>query len=450
MKYDLIIIGGGPAGYTAAFEAAGNGLKTCLIEKRDLGGTCLNRGCIPTKTLVHTADLYRTLKGDTPDLKCADTAVDYEGLNAKKENIILQLRGGIEKMLKAGKIDVVHAKATVKDAHTVRAGEELLETENILLCTGSEPAMIPISGIECEGVITSDDILRDLPQMEELVIIGGGVIGCEIAGIYEAFGTKVTVIEAMDILLPGMDSEAGRSLAMVFKKRGIDVHCKTKAVSISKDEKLTLAYEEKGETKTVSADHILIAAGRKAVTDVFECEAPSMERGRFTVNERFETSISHIYAAGDIVYGYPQLAHTAMAMAVNAVCAIRNVPFKRDLSVVPSGVYTCPEIASAGISEKEAAEKGMQAISGKANTLANARSLIAESERGFIKVTAEKETGKLLGTVMMCERATDLIQEAALAIERGMTVSELLQVIHGHPTFSEVFVSALEAAEKKI
>ncbi len=451
-EYDLIIIGGGPAGYAAAFEAAASGLKTCIAEKAETGGTCLNRGCVPTKTLVHTADLYRDLcHGSDIGIIADHIEIDTEALLQKKEAVVSQLRDGLEKQIRAAKIGLIHEKAVITGSHTVRIGETEHTAENILVAGGSVPLVPPIDGSGLPGVITSDDILRDLPSYKELVIIGGGVIGCEIAGIYESLGTKITVIEALDTLLPSLDSECGRSLAMQFKKRGIDVHCKARVQKIEPAETgLCVTYTEKDTEKNITADAVLMAVGRKAVTDMFEIEPPQMERGRIIVDENCETSIKGIYAAGDAAAGYPQLAHAAMAMGVNAVCAMRRVPAKRDLLLIPSGVYVSPEIASAGMSEKEAAEKGIEACTAKANTMANARSLIASGDRGFIKVTAEKGTGRLLGAVMYCERATDLIQEAAAAIAAGMTVSQLLSLIHGHPTFSEIFVSALEAAEKKI
>lgn len=452
MQYDVIIIGGGPGGYTAAFEAVSAKLKTCLIEEKEIGGTCLNRGCIPTKTLVHTADLFRDLNDEEHTAVHAESfTLNRSALMNKKNMIVEQLRTGIEKALKAGKIDVVAGHAVIENNHLVRVNETAYEAENIIVASGSKPFILPIEGNNLSGVITSDDILESLPECGSMVIVGGGVIGCEIAGIYESFGTKVTILEALDRLLPNLESELGRSLALTFKKRGIDVHTKTFLRSIAKDgEQLSVTFEEKNEMKQMSCDLVLMAAGRRAVTDLFINETPAMERGRFIIDEHCQTSIPHIYAIGDCAGTYPQLAHTAAAMAVNLISFLSGNPAKRDLDLIPSGVYTSPEIASAGMSEAEAKEAGIHAVSGKVNTLANARSLIASKERGFIKVVAEKETGRLLGTFMMCERATDLIQEAALAIEKGLSVHELLDVIHGHPTFIESFVSALEAAEKKL
>ena len=216
MHYDLIIIGGGPGGYTAAFEAAAKKLNTALIEEREIGGTCLNRGCIPTKTLVHTADLYRQMKHAAADGIVLESAqLDIPALNAKKEQVVSTLRSGLEKQLKACGITVIGGHAVIVDGHTVRVNEEELSADHVILASGSVPAGLPIEGSDLAGVISSDDILKDVPVFASLIIIGGGVIGCELAGIYESFGTQVTVLEAMDNLLPTLDSEGGASLAML-------------------------------------------------------------------------------------------------------------------------------------------------------------------------------------------------------------------------------------------
>lgn len=452
MQFDLIVVGGGPGGYSAAFEAASHKMKVCLVEERELGGTCLNRGCIPTKTLIHTADLLRELHdGGSFCLVCGTVSADLVSLKAKKESVISALRDGLSAQVKAGRIEYISGKGTVVDAHTVEVNGKKLEAEDIIVATGSVPAVPPIPGRELPGVCTSDRILEDLPAFASLIIIGGGVIGTEIAGIYEAFGTKVTLVEALDSLLPALDSELGRSLAQLYKKRGIDVHCRALVKEISSSENgLSVSIEEKGTVKELEAESVLIATGRRANTGVFVCDPPAMEHGRILTDEAGRTDIPHLYAVGDIAAGYPQLAHTAEAMGINAVCAILGLPLKRDLSMIPSGVYTSPEIGSVGMTEKEAASAGIACVTGKANTLSNARSLIAGGERGFIKVTAEKETGRLVGAVMMCERATDLIQEMAAAIAAGMTSADLLRVVHGHPTFSEAVVPALEALERKL
>ena len=450
MQYDLIIIGAGPGGYTAAFEAQKYGLKVCVIDEKEAGGTCLNRGCIPTKTFVHTADLLRDVKGEHSALT-AQASLNKEALLAKKETILNALRTGIEKGFKAGKTDFIHGHASVIDANHVRVNDEIHECRDLIIAAGSVPMILNVEGKDLKGVITSDDILEKLPACSKMVIIGGGVIGCEMAGIYEAFGTEVIIIEALDRLLPNLDSEAGRSLALAFKKRGIAVHTNSFLKKIEKTENgLKAIYEEKGAEKEEECGLLLMAAGRRAVTDLFEQDPPVTERGRFVIDENCLTSIPHIYAVGDCAGTYPQLAHTAEAMGVNAVHAIIGDDFCKDLSLIPSGVYVSPETASVGLSEKEAQDAGFAAFTAKANTLSNARSLIASNERGFVKLTVEKETGRLLGCVMMMERATDLIHEAEVMIHQKMSVKEALQLIHGHPTFSEVLLQALEAAEKKI
>ncbi len=453
-NYDLIVIGAGPGGYEAALHAAKLGLKTALVERRDVGGTCLNRGCIPTKTLLHSAEIYHEAKeAGTFGVRAENVGFDLPAIFARKQAVVEKLRGGVEALLKSAKVEVLRGTGTVLGTGKVKVtnaeGETEYGCENILCATGSVPARPPIPGLEL--AMSSDELLDGAETLyKSLIIIGGGVIGAEIAGIYEAFGTKVTVVEALDTLLPALDSELGRSLAQLFKKRGIDVHVKAMVKEIGQTaDGLAVTLEEKGTVCSLEAEAVLIATGRRANTDLFACDPPAMERGRILTDDAGRTDTEHLYAIGDIVAGYPQLAHTAEAMGVNAVCAICGEHLKRDLRLIPSGVYTAPEIGAVGMTEKEAAAAGVAAVTGKANTLSNARSLIAGGERGFVKITAEKETGRLLGAVLMCERATDLIQELAVAISAGQTARDLLRVIHGHPTFAEAVVPALEALEKK-
>ena len=451
MTYDVIVIGCGPGGEAAVVEAAEQGLRVALVEARELGGTCLNRGCIPTKTLIHTADVVRELKNGKIHGLSAEPKVDYPALKARKEEVVEGLRKGIEAEIKAGKIDLYVGEASLRDAHTVVVNEEELEAPSVILATGSVPAIPPIPGSDLPGVVTSDDILEQVRPYQQLVIIGGGVIGVEIAGVYEALGTQVTIIEALDRLLPGLEVELGRSLATVLKKRGVAVHCAAKVSAIEEaDGALCVRFEEKGTEQVVRAEGVLIATGRRANTSLVGDLPVEMHRGRVLTDSCGRTSIPGLYAIGDIADGYPQLAHTAAAMGVNAVCAITKQTPKRNMSLIPSIVYTSPEIGSIGLTEAEAVEHGKEVVVGKANTFSNARSVIAESERGFVKIVAEKTSGKLLGAVFMCERATDLIHEMEIVIAAGMTVSDLLMNIQGHPTFSEVIVRALEAALKKL
>lgn len=438
----LIILGGGPAGSAASLKARQLGLETILVEEDRLGGTCLNRGCIPAKTLLHSAELYT--------LGQPASGFDFAGVKEKKEKIVGTLRQGLEGQLQRAGVQIIKGHAQVHADHVVKVEDAAYRADKILIAAGSQPGMPPLPGHDLPGVITSDTLLDDVPACRHLVIIGGGVIGVEMASFYASIGTQVTILEALDRLLPGMDSEAGRSLAMEMKKRGISIHVKAMVKEIREQNgSRCVVFEEKGVTQTVAADLVLIATGRKARLECFGEERPVLERGRLVVSGEMETSFPGIYAAGDIVAGYPQLAHAAEAMAVNAVCAMAGKPAEKDLRLIPQGVYTNPEIACIGLDEAAARAAGLDVVTGRANTLANARSLIAQMPRGFVKVTAEKGSGRLLGAVLLCARATDLIMMFAMAMESGMSVRDMCRAVYGHPTFSEAVVPALEMAAAK-
>ncbi|MBQ4375139.1 MAG: dihydrolipoyl dehydrogenase [Erysipelotrichales bacterium] len=452
MMYDLMILGAGPGGYHAAYTAVQYGMKTALVEKDLAGGTCLNRGCVPTKTLIHTADLFREIRhSEVFGIESADAKISREALLARKEEITASLRKGLEDSFKARKIDYLTGKGTVIDAHHVRVNGEIHETKYLLIASGSVPALPPIEGIGSSSVLTSDDILRDLPALTSLIVIGGGVIGTEIAGVYASLGTKVTILEAMDQLLPNMDAEIARNLSVIFKKRGIETHTSAMVQKIADTETgAEVTYTEKGKTVSVTADRVLVATGRKAYLEgLFENEMPELERGRIKISERMETSVPGIYAIGDVTFGYAQLAHMASAMGENAVRAMNGDGPSRDLKAVPACVYTSPEIAQAGMTEKEAKALGIETVIGKAPMHANARTKIAESERGFVKLVADKTNGKLLGAAMMCERATDMIMETVYGILDGKTPDELLEAVHPHPSFAEGIETALRVLKEK-
>ena len=453
MNYDLMIIGAGPGGYHAAYTAAEYGMKTALIEEREAGGTCLNRGCIPTKTWIHTADLLREMRhAELFGLENMNPSVSREGMIKRKEDVVSSLRKGLEDSFRAKKIDYINGKATVIDASHVRVNGEIYETGKILIASGSLPALPPIEGIDNEGVITSDDILEKLPETDRLIVIGGGVIGSEIAGIYAELGTKVVILEAMDQLLPNMDSEIARNLALIYKKRGIEIHTSAFVKKIEKEAAgLTVSYSEKGKDGSVSGGLVLVCTGRKAnIRDLFEKDMPETERGRLRIDENYMTSADGIYAIGDAVSGYPQLAHTASAMGENAVRRMNGKPALRNLAYIPACVYTSPEIASAGLSEKEAKEKGYEVVTGKGLMHANARTKIAEGERGFVKLVADKNTGKLLGASLMCERATDMIMELVYAMIDEKTPEQLLEAVHPHPSFAEGIETAYRTLNEKL
>lgn len=456
--YDLIVIGAGPGGYPAALRAAQLGKRTAIIERRELGGTCLNRGCIPTKTLLHTTGLYReTLEAGEAGLKAESLEIDSEALRTRKIQVVETLQNGIAAQLKKSRVDIYYGTGTIEEEHLVSVipteasmdpseGGPLspirLEAANILIATGSTPAAPPIPGSSLEDVVTSDRMLEDIDlSLKSLVIIGGGVIGMEFAQIYSDIGCKVTVLEAMDRILPGMDKEIAQNLKMIGKKRGIDIHTGALVKEIRQTEGgLACIYEEKGNEQEAAGERVLIATGRRPDTaglfSEFIQSRVEETRGCIIVDEAYRTSIPGIYAIGDVIGGI-QLAHAATAEGITAVEIMYGKTPRYTDSPVPSCVYTDPEIAVIGMSADEAKEAGIEVITGKYIMSMNGKSLLSGQERGFIKLVARKKSHELIGAQLMCARATDMIGELELAVRNHLTVEQLAGIIMPHPTFCE-------------
>lgn len=442
MTYDLIIIGAGPGGYEAALEAADKGMKVALIEKDKLGGTCLNRGCVPTKTLMHTADIARELKDAAKfGVNVSDYAVDAAKMQERKTEVLDTLRSGIAAMMKKGKVDVIEGIGVIEGTGKVRVGDEVLEAKNIMIATGSKTFVPPIEGIDTPGVVTSDVLLDKADGIyEHLVIVGGGVIGMEFASLYAALGTKVTIIEALERVLAPLDKEISQNVKMIGKKRGMDIHAKAMVEKFepAADGKVITYYREKDELQSVESDGVLVCIGRRACTDGLFADGVEVEmnRDKIVVNDKYETSIPGVYAIGDVIGGI-QLAHTATAEGRNAVAIMNGEEPTINMNVVPSCVYTNPEIATVGITADEAKAAGQAVITKKFIMSANGKSVLSDQERGFIKVVADAESRKILGAQMMCARATDMIGEFAIAISNELTLDDIADTIHPHPTFVE-------------
>lgn len=405
-KFDLAIIGAGPAGYEAAAFASRQGLKTVLIEKQKLGGTCLNSGCIPTKTLLHTTNLYHEMvnQAEIIGLNYKDLSYDMEVLQHRKQQVIEQLHDGIAKSMKMSKVTVIKGIAQIVGEHEIRINNNgetnTIETENILIATGSVPAIPPIKGADL--AINSDDLLESKEVYDELTIIGGGVIGIEFASLYASLGKKVVIIEALDRVLANMDKEFAQSIKMLLTKQGVKIHTKAMVQKITKNQdKYICHYVEKAKeerNETVSSDAVLMAVGRKAYWDnlfIDNLQVDS-ERGKIKVNEFYQTSYKNIYACGDVIGGI-QLAHVATAEAINAVCHILNTKMQYNMQLIPSCIYTNPEIASVGLTLDEAKKLEIKAISKKYAMGANGKTVLSMQDRGFIKVIIDSENDCIIG-----------------------------------------------------
>lgn len=453
-EYQLIVIGAGPGGYEAAIRAAQLGLTTALIERREVGGTCLNRGCIPTKAMLHSAQLYREAANfELFGLHTENTSFDWAKVHQRKSDVVVKLRTGIEQLIKANKIDFFNNSASILGKNDVQLDQgEVIRGENILIATGSVPARPPIPGLDLPNVVTSDELLDD-PHFtqadslaKEILIIGGGVIGVEFASVFSSFGCHVTIVEAMERILPTMDREISQSLNMVLKKRGVSIHTGAMVEKLEQDENgLVCHFTEKGKAQAVPAQQVLVAIGRRPNTQGLFAEGfeVACERGRIVTDENFRTSVDSIYAIGDVTSKI-QLAHMASAQGICAVHTIAGQKPPIDLRYVPGCIYTDPEIASVGITEDEAKQQGIPVKKGKFLMTGNGRSLIDEQERGFIKVLAHQETDVILGAQLMCSRATDIVAELATAIVNGLTCAQLAGVIRPHPTFCEGVTEAVE------
>lgn len=456
-QYDLIVIGAGPGGYMAALYAAKAGKKTAVIERSFVGGTCLNCGCIPTKTYLHTTGLYREMKkAEGIGLYAAGLKISMKELKERKDLVVSSLRAGIEKQLAFAKVDVCRGTGLVCGEGLVKVifeGEGEKEREltagHILIAAGSEPSSLPIPGIDLPGVKNSTTILEEESVPRRLVIIGGGVIGMEFATVYNDLGCEVTVLEAMDKLLPGMDREISQNLRMIMKKRGVDIHTGAAVSLIEKTEdgSYLCRYSEKGKELEAGAELVLSAVGRRpcgegVFSDTLK-EAVKLERGRIVVNERYETSIPGVFAVGDVIGGVC-LAHVATAEGYQALSHMFPELPGKDMAVIPSCVYTDPEIACVGLTADEAKAAGMEVTTGKYIMSVNGKSVLSMQERGFIKIVAEQESGRVVGAQLMCARATDMIGELELAISKGLTARDLAAVIMPHPTFCEGISEAAE------
>lgn len=444
---EIIIIGAGPGGYESAIRAAQLGAKVYLVERDEVGGTCLNRGCIPTKALYRNAEIIHTFhQADTFGIEMDHFNINLDKIRARKAQVVSDLVGGIQQLLEANGVELVRGVARFEDENTVvvttQEGDRTLKADYIIVATGSKPIQIPIPGADHPGIYTSNEMLelKDIPK--RLLVVGGGVVGIEFAGIYRMFGSEVTVIDFAPNILPFLDSDLTKRLAMSLKKMGIVIETKVAVKAISETGGVfTVTAEDKKGEKTYEADAVLMSVGRAPNIQGLALEAVGVafDRKGITVDDHFRTNIENIYAIGD-VNGKWMLAHVASHQGIEVVERLLGHEPHIDQTVVPSCVFTFPEVASVGVTETELEEKGIEYKSSKFMFAANGKALSLGEGEGFVKVLEVE--GKIAGVHILGPHASDLIHEAALAVSKGMSVGDIAGVIHAHPTLAEAFVEA--------
>ncbi|NLQ49537.1 dihydrolipoyl dehydrogenase [Streptococcus mutans] len=442
-EYDMIVVGGGPAGYYAAIRGAQLGSKVAIVEKSEFGGTCLNKGCIPTKTYLKNAEILDGIKiaaGRGINFASTNYTIDMDKTVAFKNTVVKALTSGVQGLLKANKVTIFNGLGQVNPDKTVTVGSETIKGHNIILATGSKVSRINIPGIDSPLVLTSDDILdlREIPK--SLAVMGGGVVGIELGLVYASYGTEVTVIEMADRIIPAMDKEVSLELQKILSKKGMNIKTSVGVAEIVEaNNQLTLKLNDGSE---VVAEKALLSIGRVPQLSGLENLNLELERGRIKVDDYQETSISGIYAPGD-VNGRKMLAHAAYRMGeVAAENAIWGNVRKANLKYTPAAVYTHPEVAMCGITEEQARQEYGNVLVGKSSFSGNGRAIASNEAQGFVKVVADAKYHEILGVHIIGPAAAEMINEASTIMENELTVDELLRSIHGHPTFSEVMYEA--------
>jgi dihydrolipoamide dehydrogenase len=458
--YDVLVIGAGPGGYVAAIRAAQLGLKTACAEGREtLGGTCLNVGCIPSKALLHGSELFEEAAHGTLakfGVKTGKVELDLPVLQGEKAIAVKELTGGIEFLFKKNKIDWLKGLATFKDAHTVEVAGKSVTAKNIVIATGS--SVTPLPGVEVEndkGVIVDSTGALALDRVpQNLVVIGGGVIGLELGSVWRRLGANVTVVEFLDQLLPGMDGEVRKEAAKLFKKQGMELKLSTKVTSATvKGKKATLTLEPAagGASETLEADCVLVSIGRRPNTEGLGLANIGLElnkRGQIETDHDFRTKVDGVWAIGDVIPG-PMLAHKAEDEGIAVAENIAGQTGIVNHDVIPSVVYTMPEIAGVGLTEEAAKEAGHEVKVGKFPMLANSRAKTNRETDGFVKVIADAKSDRVLGVWCIASVAGTMIAQAAQAMEFGATSEDIAYTCHAHPTHSEAIKEAAMAVTGK-
>jgi len=444
MKKRIVVIGGGPGGYVAAIKAAQSGAQVTLAEHGEIGGTCLNVGCIPTKALLHVGEFYHKIKsGAVAGIK-ADAVIDWPESQSHKEKIVEQLKGGVSALLRHNDVRVLQEKALPLQNRKVKIGSEEIEADAVILATGSVVTKLNFPGADLPGVIYSDDALSLKKIPKSIIIVGGGVIGVEFATLFNRLGTEVTILEMLPDILPMFDAEISAYLHEKLKADGVRIHASAKLTGVSKKTAgLTAGFTQRDAAQRVSADYVLVAVGRRPNTAGLGLEELGVKlvNGAVITDEYFRTNIPGLYAIGDC-NGMNMLAHAAMAQGVAAVRHIMGAPSRYNPNNVPGCVYSSPEIAAVGITEKQAVDAGMDYSTGLFSLDNNGKSLIDDAGGGFVKIIADKRLGEVLGVHIIGSRATEMIGEAVLCMSMEGAVEDIADAIHAHPTVGEAIGEA--------
>ena len=450
--FDIAIIGGGPGGYVAAEKAGKSGLKVVLFEKKDLGGVCLNEGCIPTKTLLYSAKLYDLArKSDKYGIHIEGAEVDYKKMTDRKTKVIRKLVAGIGLRMKNAGVEVVKTEALIEGRTPegilcITAADERYQAKNLLICTGSETFIPPIDGLDIstnEAIVTNRELLAMKEVPTSITIIGGGVIGMEFASLYNSLGSEVHVIEMLPEILGSLDKEISAMLRTQYTKRGLHFHLSCKVTRVN-GHGVTFVDAE-GTEHTITSDKILVSVGRRPVTQGFGLDSlgVTLERGGIKVDEKMQTNVEGVYAAGDVT-GFSLLAHTASREAEVVINNLCGHPDTMHYDAIPGIVYTNPEVASVGLTEEEAQKRGIEYTCVKLPMAYSGR-FVAENEggEGLCKVIFDKETTRVVGIHMLGNPCSEIISSACIAIEQGMTFEVLERIVFPHPTVSEIIKETL-------
>ncbi len=456
-EINVVIIGGGPGGYVSAIKAAHLGLKAVLVEKDKLGGVCLNKGCIPTKALVSTAEVLNHIqRAGEFGIQVKDYSFDFPAIMKRKDLITRRLSSGVEQLMKANQVRVVRGEGQIVEPGTVEifdaeGRKEVIKTKNIIIATGSSVMKLPIPGLDIEGVITSDEALSLSELPSRMIIIGGGVVGIEFACIFKALGVEITVVEMLPRILLPIDEEIARRLTQILKRKGIEIltDCKVKEIKKNNQNLEVLVSTSEGEKK-LETEKVLLAAGRVPELGNIDVQGLGIELDRraIKVDEKMRTNIPGIYAVGDVV-GKIMLAHVASREGIVAVENISGKEVLMDYRAVPNCVFSTPEVASVGLTEEEARKENDNIKASKFPFMANGKALGMGEIEGMVKIIADGDTLELLGVHILGAHASDLIAEGTLALSMEATAFEIVNTIHAHPTLAETIAEAAEGITSK-